>query len=261
MRVRPPAVARLFHSDNPDELRRNLRNLLDTASVSDEPCPKAIIVPHAAYAYSGPVAASAYARVAAGVKSIRRVVLLGPAHRKRMHAIAASGAEAFATPLGLVTVDRDALDSLLTEKLVSVDDGAHAREHSLEVHLPFLQTVLAEFTIVPLLVGHVTAQNVEQVLRRVWDGPETLIVVSSDLSHYHPYEVCQQVDGETAQAIEALRVESITAQKACGFRAIRGLLHLAAQKKLDGRVVDLRNSGDTSKQYDSVVGYIACVFQ
>jgi AmmeMemoRadiSam system protein B len=214
--------------------------------------PKAIIAPHAGYIYSGPVAASAYALLAPARESITRVVLLGPAHRAPLRGLALPSADRLATPLGEVPVDKDAIARIADLPQVQVMDQAHSEEHSLEVHLPFLQTVLDHFSLVPL---------VGEVLERLWDGPETLIVISSDLSHYHDYDTARRLDSATSRAIEQLRPQDIGYEQACGRIPINGLLHVARKRGMKAKTVDLRSSGDTAGPRDQVVGYGAYVFE
>jgi AmmeMemoRadiSam system protein B len=257
-RIRPPAVAGLFYPDDPVELARQVRELLDAARAAQPgtpPAPKALIAPHAGYVYSGPVAASAYVRLDPLRNRVRRLVLLGPAHRVPLRGLGASSADAFATPIGDIPLDRDAIERTLALPQVERADGAHAPEHSLEVHLPFLQSVLGEFALVPFVVGDASPDEVAGVLELLWDGPETRIVVSTDLSHYHPYEVAQRLDRATTRAIEALRPEDIASEQACGRIPVQGLLVAARQRGLDVRTLDLRSSGDTAGSRDSVVGY------
>lgn len=252
--VRRPAVAGSFYPANAQQLRRMIADYLQAVRVSG-PTPKAIIAPHAGYIYSGPVAASAYAPLATARALIRRVVLLGPAHRVPFRGLAASSATGFATPLGTVPVDREALAQVLTLPQVRVLDEAHAQEHSLEVQLPFLQEVLTDFSIVPLVVGDAAPADVSAVLDVLWDGAETLIVVSSDLSHYYDYDTAQRLDQATSRAIEQLRLQDIQAEQACGRIPVQGLLHAARTHGLRVRTLDLRNSGDTAGPRDAVVGY------
>ena len=259
-RVRNPAVAGAFYPREPAQLRAMVTALLGGAAASG-PVPKAVIAPHAGYVYSGPIAASAYARIARGRDLIRRVVLLGPAHRVGFHGLAASSADSFATPLGAVPVDKEALAKVLKLPHVHARDDAHALEHSLEVHLPFLQQVLGDFSLLPLVVGEASPQEVDAVLETLWDGPETLIVVSSDLSHYHDYETARTLDRATSRAIEALRPQDIEYDHACGRNPINGLLYAAHKHGLRATTVDLRNSGDTAGPRDRVVGYGAYVFE
>ncbi len=223
--------------------------------------PKAIIAPHAGYVFSGPIAASAYAQLAPARDTIKRVLLLGPSHFALFDGLAASSAEVFATPLGTVPVDTAAIRDLCSRlPQVRVRDEAHADEHALEVQLPFLQVVLADFKIVPLLVGDASDEEVAEVIEALWGDDETRIVISSDLSHYHDYETAQQTDSETARAIESLNAKKLRGDLACGCRPICGLLSAAKERGMRCRTVDLRNSGDTSGDRDRVVGYGAFVF-
>jgi AmmeMemoRadiSam system protein B len=216
---------------------------------------KALIAPHAGYVYSGPVAASAYVRLGPDSDSIDRVILLGPAHRYPFKGLAASSAGAFRTPLGSVPVDADGVRQALDLDQVHLLDEAHEGEHSLEVHLPFLQVVLGDFTLVPLVVGEATAEEVAEVLEALWGGPETLVVVSSDLSHYLSYSEASELDARTAKAIRELRPEDIRYDQACGRMPVGGLLLRARELGLSVECVDLRNSGDTAGPRDQVVGY------
>lgn len=256
--ARPPAVAGSFYPADPRQLRTTVDGFLDAVRADGEPV-KAIIAPHAGYIYSGPVAASVYARLKALRGSITRVVLLGPSHRVGFEGLALSSADYYETPLGRIPLDRHAEKLLVGLPQVRVYDAAHAREHSLEVHLPFLQETLGEFTLVPLVVGDAAPQAVGEVLERLWGGPETLIVISSDLSHYHDYATAQRLDRATSQAIEALRYEDIDHDAACGRNPVNGLLYVARKRGLHARTVDLRNSGDTAGPRDQVVGYGAYV--
>jgi len=261
MRVRPPAVAGLFYPADPDELRATVTTALDEAGTrvtSGAPPPKALIVPHAGYPYSAPVAATAYRRfrVAGSGPAVRRVVLLGPAHRAHFAGVAAApSADAFSTPLGEMMVDREARDAALDLPGVVVDDRAHAQEHSIEVHLPFLQVVLGDVPIVPFVVGRPGPDVLADLIDRCWDGTGTVVVVSSDLSHYHDYDTAVALDRETAQAIVGRRTADVTPDRACGAYPIQGLLETAARHGLDIENVDLRNSGDTAGGRDRVVGY------
>jgi MEMO1 family protein len=258
--VRPPAVAGQFYPADPDELRAEAESFLAAAGPGADRVPKAIIAPHAGYRYSGPIAGSAYARLARGRGRLRRVVLLGPSHCVAFHGLAASSATAFQSPLGLVRVDEEALGRVRALPQVTTRDAAHRDEHSLEVHLPFLQVALAEFKLVPLVVGDATAEEVGAVLDMLWGGDETGIVISSDLSHYHDYATARQIDRETARAIESLDGNELGGDRACGCRPIGGLLRVARRHGLRCRAVDLRSSGDTSGHRDRVVGYGAFVF-
>jgi AmmeMemoRadiSam system protein B len=258
--VRNPAVAGMFYPADSGELDKMVSAYLDEAKVSDHP-PKAIIAPHAGYVYSGSVAATAYAHLANARDLIKRVVLLGPAHRIAFDGLAVSSADAFTTPLGTIAVDKPAVAKILQLPQVQVLDEAHALEHSLEVHLPFLQKVLNDFTLVPLAVGEATPEEVGEVLEVLWGGPETLVVISSDLSHYYDYETAKRLDAATSRAIEGLRPQDIHYEHACGRNPINGLLYVARQRGLSARTVDLRNSGDTAGPRNQVVGYGAYVFE
>lgn len=256
-RARPPAVAGLFYPDDPEVLRRDVEAHLAAAGLAEqETAPKALILPHAGYVYSGPVAASGYARLPeVARRRIRRVVLLGPCHHVPLRGLAVPRAEAFATPLGAVPVDREAVARALALPQVVTSDEAHAAEHSLEVHLPFLQRLLGDFALVPFAVGDASAEEVAEVLELLWGGPETLVVVSSDLSHYHDYAEARRLDAATCRAIEALDPEALDEESACGRVPVRGLLVVARRRGLAARTVDLRSSGDTAGPRDRVVGY------
>jgi len=230
------------------------------ASNSDSAFPKAIIVPHAGYVYSGAVAARAYARLRALAPRVRRVILLGPTHRLAMTGLALPSEEDFATPLGTVSVDRDAAAAISSLPQVVVNATAHALEHSLEVQLPFLQRVLDDFRILPLAVGDATPAQVAEVLDVVWGGVETLIVISSDLSHYLPYEAARKIDRRTVDAILALSEKPISHDQACGGTPVNGLILAARRHGLHAELLDLRNSGDTTGDRGRVVGYAALAF-
>ncbi len=259
--IRPPAVAGLFYPADPVQLRADVRTCLQAGNApDDEAVPKAIIVPHAGYVYSGPVAASAYARLLPARDHIRRVVLLGPSHRVPFHGLATSNAKTFVTPSGQILLDQHAIASLDDLPQVQLLDAAHAEEHSLEVQLPFLQETIDNFQLVPLVTGDANPAEVAEVLERLWGDAETLIVVSSDLSHYHDYATARRLDRDTSAAIEHLQAESVHSENACGCVPISGLLYLARERGLRARTVDLRNSGDTAGPRDKVVGYGAYVF-
>jgi AmmeMemoRadiSam system protein B len=262
MQVRHSAVAGTFYPNDRAELERSVAKYLADASVDapGTPAPKALIVPHAGFVYSGPVAASAYARIAHLRGIVTRVVLLGPSHRVPLRGLAASSADAFETPLGEVRLDRDAIDQILAFPQVHLFDAAHASEHSLEVQLPFLQYLLGDFCLVPLSVGDVEPEQVSEVIEALWGGAETQIVVSSDLSHYYPYETAQARDAATSRAIEALDEHGLDSESACGRSPARGLLLAARRHGLSARTVDLRNSGDTAGGKGEVVGYGSYVF-
>jgi MEMO1 family protein len=259
-KVRPAAVAGRFYPADPAELRSLINLMLAQVPPATGPAPKALIAPHAGYPYSGPIAASAYAQLIPARHEIRRVVLLGPSHYFALDGLATSSAEAFATPLGLVTLDLKAVRQVEALPQVTQMDEAHAQEHSLEVHLPFLQTVLEDFILVPLAVGDASTEGVAEVFETLWGGPETRFVISSDLSHYHDLQTARRLDQSTAKAIEALKPAGIGEERACGRIPIRGLLQVARQHGLRARTLDLRTSGDTAGPRDQVVGYGAFAF-
>jgi MEMO1 family protein len=267
--VREAVVDGLFYPAAPDALRARIVDYLagadavfDAADDAERAPPKLLITPHAGYEYCGAVAAQAYARLGRrGARAISRVVMLGPAHRVALDGLATPRTQAFETPLGRVALDCASLASLDDLPQVTRSDRAHEREHSLEVQLPFLQTLLGtDFTLVPLVVGHAGAQDVAQVLERLWGGDETLIVISSDFSHYLTYEQAQAADRATAQRILSLAA-TLSPQEACGACAINGALLAARRHGLVPRLLDLRNSGDTAGDRDLVVGYGAIVFE
>ncbi len=253
-KVRTPAVAGLFYPDDPTELRHMIETFLAHAK-AQPPAPKALIVPHAGYVYSGPVAASAYGQLHPVRDVIKRVVLLGPSHRVPFLGVALSDAEVFTTPLGDIAIDREAVASIQSLSQVQTLEAAHAMEHSLEVHLPFLQLVLPEFKLVPVVVGEATPEQVAEVLECLWGGEETLIVISSDLSHYHDYETARRMDQETSERIASLAHPDIEPEQACGCRPVNGLIQAARKHNLHATTLDLRNSGDTAGPKHQVVGY------
>lgn len=256
-----PNVAGKFYPSDPKLLRSEILKMLGEAGEQAKlPLPKAIIAPHAGYIYSGPIAAAAYACLTQAQHEINQVVLLAPAHRFPVPSIATTTADFYLTPLGKVAIDQATITGVLSPTL-SVIEEAFNFEHALEVHLPFLQLTLGEFKLIPLLVGAATVTVVAQLLAQLWHGRETLIVVSSDLSHYHPYRLAQTLDQRTRDAIIQLNPDGVTAEAACGATAIRGLLKIAATKNLQPLAIDLRNSGDTAGSKDSVVGYGAFHFR
>jgi AmmeMemoRadiSam system protein B len=256
--IRPPAVAGMFYPADPGQLAHVVQQLLGEARHFDL-VPKALIVPHAGFIYSGAIAATAYATLRDVASRIRRVVLLGPTHRVAVRGLALPGADAFDTPLGRVTLDTAAAQAIAHLPQVGISPQAHALEHSLEVQLPFLQNVLSDFKLLPLAVGMATAEEVAEVLEAVWGGDETLIVISSDLSHYLPYASAQRIDNETAQSILELR-QPIDHDHACGGTPISGLIVAAQKHRLAPHLLDLRNSGDTAGSHDQVVGYASFAF-
>ena len=258
--VRAPAVAGMFYPAAPVELAADVGRLLDQARSPPGGPPKALIAPHAGYVYSGPVAASIYASLRPLRRQISRVVLMGPSHRLAFGGIATSSAAWFATPLGKIPVDHQAEAVLAAIPGVGLLDAAHAEEHSLEVHLPFLQAALETFSLIPLVVGETSAETVAAVLEALWGGDETLIVISSDLSHYLDYGAARRIDERTRLAIESCDGQGIGADQACGRLPILGLLAVARRRGLTATTVDLRNSGDTAGPRDRVVGYGAWAF-
>jgi AmmeMemoRadiSam system protein B len=255
--VRPAAVAGAFYPAEPRLLRAAIQHSFDDArgQPTGSPAPRAIVAPHAGYIYSGPVAASAYLRIAPGRATIRRVVLLGPSHRVPLRGMALSSATEWETPLGHVPIDHTADSTLRGLALADIDDVAHAPEHSLEVQLPFLQTVLDDFALVPIVVGFAGIDDVAGAIDALWDGDDTLVIVSTDLSHYHSYDDAVRLDARTAAAIVALQPERVTDDAACGARPLRGLMRVVAERQLSMEELDRRNSGDTAGDRHRVVGY------
>lgn len=248
----------MFYPSNPDMLRQDVRDFLSRADSGSLVSPKALIVPHAGYIYSGAVAASAYACVSP--EEITRVVLVGPSHRAFLYGMAGPESLVWETPQGDVMIDFESLQKVSSFSQVSFSDKAHAEEHSLEVQLPFLKEILDAFRLIPLVVGDASPEEVAEVIEFLWGGPETLVVVSSDLSHYNSYEKAVDKDRFTAQEIEGLNVRSLDSDNACGFIPIAGLVQVARQKGMRVERLDLRNSGDTAGPKDQVVGYGAFAF-
>lgn len=260
--TRAAAVAGLFYPADPRELAGAVdAHLAQARGDGSGAVPKALVAPHAGYAYSGPVAGSAFAAVRPLRGVAERVVLLGPAHFVAVDGIAACSARAFRTPLGDVPVDRAAVERALELPGVALGDPAHAREHSLEVELPFLQRVLGAFALAPFAVGDAAPARVAALLEAVWGGPETLVVVSTDLSHYHDARTARRLDAATARAIESLDERALGPESACGRAPLGGLLVVARRRGLRVRRLDLRNSGDTAGGRDEVVGYGAWSFE
>jgi MEMO1 family protein len=255
---RPPAVAGAFYPASADVLRHDVTSLL-AAAYAGGAAPKAIVVPHAGYVYSGAVAASAYACVRAAATEIRRVVLIGPSHRVGFRGLAVPTVASFATPLGAVPIDDALRRQALTHPAVITSDRAHQLEHSLEVQLPFLQAVLRDFTLLPLVAGDAAAADVADVLDRVWGGPETLIVVSTDLSHFLDYPAAQARDAATSRHILALAPD-LDGEDACGCVGLNGFLVAARRRCMTPRALARCNSGDTAGDRQRVVGYGAFAF-
>ncbi len=290
--IRPAAVAGLFYPADPTELRATVDRLLWNGRVNQragagqgtlEPAepnalaanvaafpgggneadvvvPKALISPHAGYIYSGAVAAAAYRLLARARGKVSRVVLLGPSHRFTFSGMAATSARAYETPLGVVPIDQQWREQARDVPFLGISDEAHEGEHCLETQLPFLQHVLGDFTLAPIICGHADAEQVANLLDRLWGGPETVIVVSSDLSHYLDYQVCRALDEATRAAIERLDPLALTAERACGAVPMKGLLTAAGRRGMQVKTLDLCNSGDTAGPRDRVVGYGAWAF-
>jgi AmmeMemoRadiSam system protein B len=261
--IRPPAVAGLFYPHSPQKLRAVLNNCSARAVRPEVPqraarparsVPKALIAPHAGYVYSGPIAASAYGALSEVAHKIERVVIIGPSHFEGFPGLAVPQAAAFETPLGTVPIDDCMRREVLRLPHVVATDLPHAREHSLEVQLPFLQVLLGEFRVLPIVTGEATVREVAMALKHVWGHDETLIVVSSDLSHYLRYDAARGVDAATAQAILARSTE-LDGEQACGCMGINGLMQIATERSLEVQLLDLRNSGDTTAERSRVVGY------
>ncbi|MCS6771459.1 MAG: AmmeMemoRadiSam system protein B [Kiritimatiellae bacterium] len=252
--IRKAAVAGTFYPEDGAELHYAVRRYLDHGFGSDHP-PKAVIAPHAGYMYSGPVAGSAFRAWSELKGHAERVVLIGPSHRVAFDGVALPSAHFFATPLGLLPVDSAVCEMIQQKPYVSVHDGAHRYEHSLETHLPFLQETVGDVPIVPVVVGDASALDIAELIESLWDMPGTFFSISSDLSHYLPYAEARRVDAETSRAIENCDVHGIGPDRACGWLPILGLLHVAARRKVKIRTLDLRNSGDTAGDRGRVVGY------
>jgi len=265
--IRPAAVAGSFYSGHSQALADTIHTLLTNAtdiqpqikSAKHSLPPKAIVVPHAGYIYSGQTAAIAYTKLAEWRNSIKRVILLGPVHRVPVNGLALPEVDAFTTPLGEVKLDKAAIASIRGMKQVVISYPAHAQEHSLEVQLPFLQTVLDDFKLVPLAVGDATPAEVADVLDALWGGPETIIVVSSDLSHFLPYSAAKEVDKSTVKTILNMQ-ETLTHHQACGSTPVNGLTLAAKRHHLQPMLLDLCNSGDTAGDKSRVVGYASFAF-
>jgi AmmeMemoRadiSam system protein B len=255
---RTPAVAGSFYPADAHKLQTSVAHFLqDVKTTGTEP--KAIIAPHAGYIYSGPIAASAYALLKPAAAKIKRVILMGPSHRIAFKGLALSSCDRYSTPLGDIQLDKEAIEGLQQFSYLGYLDQAHTQEHSLEVHLPFLQEVLDDFTLVPIVAGDANPEQVASVLEQLWGGEETLLVISSDLSHYHDYATAQRLDRQTSDLIETLQYDSISNEAACGKVPVCGFLKLLEQKSLNIETIDLRNSGDTAGDKQRVVGYGAYV--
>lgn len=260
MSVRKAACARRFYPGEAAELRRQVSAFVDAVDEGPDLRPKALIAPHAGYPFSGPIAGHAFAAAADWSEEIERVVLLGPSHFVPVDGLCATSHDQFETPLGRVDIDRDTIDELAAADLLAIDDEPHRREHSLETHLPFLQALIGDFEIVPVVTGRDVDHRVADLLASVWGGSETLISISSDLSHFLDYETAKSVDDRTRAAIEDLDADRIDDRQACGNTSIRGLIHVARDLDLDVETLAMCNSGDTAGDKDEVVGYGAWSF-
>lgn len=262
--IRRPAVAGAFYPAQKQTLTDDINEMLAASQPGSNDreisvTPKAIIVPHAGYIYSGPVAATAYAELASAHDIIKRVILLGPVHRVPVRGLALPDTDAFATPLGEIYIDHTAAGMIENMPQVVISAEAHAHEHSLEVQLPFLQTVLDDFKLLPLAVGDATTKEVAEVLNVLWGSNETLFVISSDLSHFLPYQTAQLVDTDTVKNILSLQ-HTLKHEQACGGTPVNGLLLAAKHHRLQPHLLDLRNSGDTAGDKERVVGYASFAF-
>lgn len=253
-RARQPAAAGRFYPKDEEALGEMVRDYLAGSSSELERRPRAVIAPHAGYVFSGAVAGAAFGALKPWADTIERVVLIGPSHFTPVSGLVVDNHAGFETPLGEVPVDAEAVEALVDDELVEVAEEPHRREHSLETHLPFLQQLLGDFTIVPIVTGSGDGRRVAEVIER-FDDEETLISVSSDLSHYHDYESARQIDEKTRRAIEALDPESLEDEQACGHTAIRGVLRVGRRSDLSVETLEICNSGDTAGDRDRVVGY------
>jgi len=258
--TRHPAVAGQFYPAESEQLANQVVDFLNRVKPVSSNHIKAVIVPHAGFIYSGPVAATAYKSLQQHSEQIQRVILLGPSHRVGFHGVATNSANVYEMPMGSIKIDRASINLIENLPQVQQLDKAHEFEHSLEVQLPFLQTILNDFILVPLVVGDCPANQVAEVLELLWGGDETLIVISSDLSHFHSYEEARVQDQNTSEAILSLAPEKIQYDDACGRNPVNGLLVAAKKYQLKPDLIDLRNSGDTAGSHDRVVGYGSYLF-
>ncbi|MEI7733349.1 MAG: AmmeMemoRadiSam system protein B [Verrucomicrobiota bacterium] len=259
--IRRAAVAGTFYEGNPARLRSSVEAYLQSGQPLTDPPPKGVIAPHAGYVYSGPIAGSAFGHWSAAKDTIRKVILLGPSHYVAFDGLALSRATQWETPLGLVPVDTAGTEAIAGLKSVHFNEAAHEEEHCLEVELPFLQCLLPQFSIVPVVVGDADPDEVAAVIDALWGGPETAFVISSDLSHYLDYAAACRLDRTTADAIEALEPDRIHPPQACGRLAIQGWLQTVKHRQFKAATADLRNSGDTAGSKNRVVGYGAFTFR
>jgi len=263
--IRPPAVASMFYPGGTAELRNTVQKYLSNASVEENVSQlkkeeiaqlRTLIVPHAGYIYSGKIAACAYQLLQENLNQFKRVLLLGPAHRVWLEGAAFPEADAFETPLGEITLDKELIEKMLAEfSWISVSDEAHSEEHCLEVQLPFLQETLGEFKLLPLVVGEAKTEQITEIIQQFSEDTETLIVISTDLSHFHDYQTAREIDARTANAIELLEQNRISTEDACGAYPLRGALLAASQNQWNVHRLGLCNSGDTAGDRGRVVGY------
>jgi len=263
-KIRHPAVASMFYPGKPADLLNSVRKYLSDADAeqstvkfkNDENSVRALIVPHAGYIYSGKIAASAYQLLQRNKYHFKRVLLLGPAHRLCLQGAAFPNEEVFETPLGSIILDKTRMKKLAAEfSWISFNEKAHAEEHSLEVQLPFLQETIADFELLPLVVGEMDSLQIAEMIQQFSTDLETLIVISTDLSHFHNYQTAYEKDALTANAIELLEPQKISSEDACGVYPLRGALVAALQNKWKIHRMGLCNSGDTTGDYGRVVGY------
>lgn len=259
-KVRQPAVAGMFYPATEKQLKDDVLSYLAQADDLHEPQAKALVVPHAGYVYSGPIAASAYKQLIPFKDIINRVVLLGPSHRVAFSGLAVPEADYFHTPLGNIAIDKKGIEALSHLSQVVTSDRVHSEEHSLEVQLPFLQVVLGDFSLIPIVVGDAERHDVAETINTVWGDEHTLIVISSDLSHYHEYYAAKKIDLATSEAVLHLKPDLISYEDACGRNGLKGMMTVAQEKGLRAELLDLRNSGDTAGDKNRVVGYGAYVF-
>jgi len=257
--IRQPAVAGMFYPADKQSLKDDIHQYLNQTTAEQYENPKAIVVPHAGYIYSGPIAASAFKQIIPFKDKIKRVVLLGPSHRVAFNGLAVPESDVFNTPLGNIPIDQKSIQLLAELPQVIISEQAHREEHSLEVQLPFLQDILGEFSLVPLVVGEADRYEVAEVINQLWGDEHTLIVISTDLSHYLEYDEAKQLDRATSDAIVNLKPDLIGYEDACGRNGLKGMLTVAEEKKLSVDILDLRNSGDTAGDKSRVVGYGAYV--
>ncbi len=259
-RVRRAAVAGLFYSNDPHQLRQDVEDLIAAAPTFSASPVKAIIAPHAGYVYSGSVAGAAFAAVREQSADVRRVIVVGPAHYVALRGIAIPTVDAFETPLGRLPIDQAAVASISDLPFVHFSDAPHAPEHALEVELPFVQMLTRDCELVPMVVGDAEPVEVAQALDRLWDGASTLIVISSDLSHYHDYDTACRLDRDTSALIDAGEWAQLNAKRACGYLPVAGLLVETTRRGLVATRLALCNSGDSAGDRARVVGYGAWAF-